>query len=155
MKDTIATFGCCTTRDIFRSAHTDYAKYFDIAFFNQRSSIISSMQPPVELDPAEVVILPHNRENDYRSHLVEDDLTKRFWEDLARTKPDYLIFDIAFDVVTGVLRINGKDYITNNYLDLPRTPLIKGAQIEILGCKESFEDFFPYGRITSPGSGNA
>ena len=142
MKSNIGVFGSCVSRDIFMSQHSDYKKYFNIGLDYQRSTIVSVMQPKFKYDLEDITILPHNNENDFGTLCLCNDFDKSFLDDPALNKLDFLIFDILFDILGGVLKTNNGRYISNNTLDLPRTNLYNKLDTEVVDVLTDFENYF-------------
>ena len=104
MKSDIGIFGSCVSRDIFMSQHSDYKKHFNIILDYQRNTIVSMMHPKFEYNLEDITILPHNNANDFRTQCLCNDFDKSFLNDPSLDKLDFLIFDILFDVLSGVLK---------------------------------------------------
>ena len=142
MKSNIGIFGSCTSRDIFMSQHSDYKKYFNIILDYQRGTIVSLMQPKFKYDLEDITILPHNSENDFRTQCLCNDFDKSFLNDDSLDKLDFLIFDILFDVLGGVLQTSDGSYISNNVLDLPDTKLYKKIDTTLVDVNTDFKNYF-------------
>ena len=120
MKPDIGIFGTCVSSGILRTEHNNYDDYFNLALIHQRSSIISLMHEPLEYNLDDIRLLPRNELNDYCTECIVNDFSKKFLEDIASTPLDYLMMDINFDVVAGLLQI-GDTYITNSPIDIQKT----------------------------------
>lgn len=148
-------FGSCVSSGILREEHNNYTDYFNLALIHQRSSIISLMQEPLEYNLDDISVLPHNELNDYCTECIANDFSKKFLEDIVETPVDYLIIDINFDVVAGLLQI-GDTYITNSPIDIQKTKFYRALdnkkELHIANdCKKFFslwksccDDFFDY-----------
>ena len=142
MKSNIGIFGSCVSRDIFMSRHSDYKKYFNIVLEYQRGSIVSVMQPKFEYNLEDITILPHNNVNDFRTQCLCSDFDKSFFDDPALGKVDLFIFDILFDMLSGVLQTSDGSYITNNILDFPYTDLYNKLDFRVVDVNTDFENYF-------------
>ena len=142
MKSNIGIFGSCVSRDIFMSIHSDYKKYFNIVADYQRGSIISIMQPKFEYDINDLTILPHDKSNDFGTQCLCYDYDKTFLSDPALDELEFLIFDILFDVLSGVLKTSDGNYITNNVIDYPRTKLSEKLDAEVFNGLTDFDNYF-------------
>lgn len=142
MKSNIGVFGSCVSRDIFMSQHSDYKKYFNISLDYQRSTIVSIMQPKFGYNLEDITILPHNKENDFRTQCLCNDFDKSFLNDPELNKIDILIFDILFDVLSGVLQTNDGSFISNDILDFPYTKLYNKIDTNVVDVITDFENYF-------------
>lgn len=142
MKFDVGIFGSCVSRDIFMTQHSDYKKHFNIVLDYQRGSIVSIMQPKFEYNLEDITILPHNKRNDFRTQCLCNDFDKSFLNDSSLDKLNFLIFDILFDVLSGVLQTNDGIYITNNILDFPYTKLYSKLDTQVVDVNTDFKNYF-------------
>lgn len=92
----------------------DYKKYFNVEISEQRQSIISVMQ---EKNNVDISLLKLNPPNNFQTRCLDSDLNKKFLSLMEKTVIDYLIIDVHFEVVLGILCYNGDKIITNdNYI---------------------------------------
>ncbi|MEJ9254744.1 DUF6270 domain-containing protein [Bacillus wiedmannii] len=136
----IAIIGSCDSRDIFRVQE----EYFNLTQYNitdyiARSSIVSMMSTPINLDVREI-----NLKSRFRMNSLYNDITKKAFVNLGEKckEIDYLVIDFMeerFDV----LKI-GDAYITNswefresNLMEEWSYDLIKRDEV---GLKEIWED---------------
>jgi Family of unknown function (DUF6270) len=81
----VSIFGSCITRDVFRLFPGDA----EVASYHSRSSLISLMSPPLEIDDTGTA-WPSN----FARKVVLADVRKLFFEDLEAAAPDVLIIDL-------------------------------------------------------------
>lgn len=113
---TVGVFGSCVSRDLFNSLIVpNYKNFFQIISYSQRTSIISLMQNSVNFD--EMDILSENNHNDS----IKYDLSKCWLSEIAKNPPDYIIMDVIYELIFGILILDDGNIITNNYWDLPKT----------------------------------
>lgn len=143
MKTKIGVFGSCITRDVFNSKFVhNYKEFFEVGVSAQRTSIISAMQEPFQIDEELITVYPKNRKNNIISQFIQKDLDKSFLKDMLENEIDYLIIDNYFEVRMGILYINN-NIITNNVWHLPRTELYKNSTDKlILKMVEYPEEYF-------------
>ena len=144
MVSTVSVLGSCVTRDLFYSkVISDYKSYFKLITYQGRSSLISLMSKPVNFN-----------ENDFSigNAIAEDFIKSDFRKDgvvgLVENPPDYLIIDILFDVIYGILYLPDGNIISNNTWDLYKTPfyknLIEGEndEFKILTISHNTNEYF-------------
>ena len=120
MKTRLGFFFFCSTRDIFRTPHNvKYKDEFEIVFQIQRGSLISLMQEPVPYTIESTRRIENGEEKVYCSEWIRDDLRKSLFDEI-RKGIDYLLLDVYFDTLFGVIVYDDK-IITNNYRDYPYT----------------------------------
>lgn len=142
MKSNVSVFGCCVSRDIFMSQHSDYKKYFNIIMDYHRSTIISIMQPKFEYDLEDIIILPDTKENNFRTQCLCNDFDKSFLDDPALNNTDFLIFDIMCDIIGGVLQTGDGSFISYNRLDLPPTKLYNKLDFKVVDVITDSDNYF-------------
>ena len=130
MKDKlrIGIFGSCISRDVFTTYYNDYKQHFQLVFSHERESLISLFQNPMSFDEEDIKISPPSKKNLFRIKNIFNDFSKSFFEDLNKGI-DYLIIDIYFEVLFGILILDDGSIITNNKWDLPKTHLYKHLNI--------------------------
>jgi hypothetical protein len=92
---TVGIFGSCVTRDLFE----DPALRPALGPYFARSSMISAVAPPVEIDAERVVIA-----SDWQRRCLLADFDKTFFATLAEAPPDWLVLDLIderFDLLYG------------------------------------------------------
>lgn len=149
---TVGVFGSCVSRDLFNSKIVpNYKTFFQIISYSQRTSIISLMQNSVNFD--EMDILSENNHNDS----IKYDLSKCWLSEIAKNPPDYIIMDVIYELIFGILILDDGNIITNNYWDLPKTKfyetikdkstaltIIKDSKTYFKLYKESIDLFFNF-----------
>ena len=143
MKTKIAIYGSCISRDLFNSHFVpDYKEFFEVAADVQRTTMISLMQNPLEIDKNLIDILPHNTKNNVSKKFIDEDLNKIFLKNLIEKDIDYLIIDNYFEFLFGILYFDN-NIITNNFWDLPKTQFYKIMPDKFsLKIYENFEEYF-------------
>lgn len=116
----VGILGSCVTREVFTTYYNDYKNHFDLIFSHERESLISLFQDPIEFDEEDIKIYPDSKKNRFRSKNIFNDLSKSFFEDLKRGI-DYLIIDVYFEALFGIMVLENGSIITNNKWDLPKT----------------------------------
>ena len=129
-------FGSCTTREVFTTYYNDYKEHFNLVFSHERESFISLFDEPLCFDENQLKLYPDSKKNQFRSRNMINDLSKSFLEDLKRGI-DFLIIDVYFEVLFGILKLDNGHIITNNKWDLPKTEFYKN-----LGDYDSFEIYY-------------
>ena len=113
---TVGVFGSCVSRDLFNSQIVpNYKTFFQIISYSQRTSIISLMQNNIKFDEKDIIF-----ENDYNNS-IRYDLSKCWLSEIANNPPDYIIMDVIYELIFGILILDDGNIITNNYWDLPKT----------------------------------
>lgn len=113
---TVGVFGSCVSRDLFNSQIVpNYKTFFQIISYSQRTSIISLMQNNIKFDEKDIIF-----ENDYNDS-IRYDLSKCWLSEIANNPPDYIIMDVIYELIFGILILDDGNIITNNYWDLPKT----------------------------------
>ena len=143
MKTKIAIYGSCISRDLFNSHFVpDYKEFFEVAADVQRTTMISLMQNPMEIDKNLIDMLPHNTKNNVSKKFIVEDLNKIFLKNLIEKDIDYLIIDNYFEFLFGILYFDN-NIITNNFWDLPKTQFYKIMPNKFsLKIYENFEEYF-------------
>ena len=96
----IAVFGSCFSRN-FLSTQTyfnpDYKDYFNCIYTQFHSSIIAIISEPIsiQLDPYDDIPLEKKK-------FVKMDFEKKFWKELEKEIPEYLIIDLYSDALKNV-----------------------------------------------------
>lgn len=142
MKTRLGFFGCCSTRDIFRTPHNvKYKDEFEIVFQIQRGSLISLMQEPVPYTIESTRRIENGEEKVYCSEWIRDDLRKSLFDEI-RKGIDYLLLDVYFDTLFGVIVYDDK-IITNNYRDYPYTAFYSNIKNKkVLTMIDNHDEFF-------------
>lgn len=113
---TVGVFGSSVSRDLFNSQIVpNYKTFFQIISYSQRTSIISLMQNNIKFDEKDIIF-----ENDYNNS-IRYDLSKCWLSEIANNPPDYIIMDVIYELIFGILILDDGNIITNNYWDLPKT----------------------------------
>lgn len=113
---TVGVFGSCVSRDLFNSQIVpNYKTFFQIISYSQRTSIISLMQNNIKFDEKDIIF-----ENNYNDS-IRYDLSKCWLSEIANNPPDYIIMDVIYELIFGILILDDGNIITNNYWDLPKT----------------------------------
>lgn len=112
---TVGVFGSCVSRDLFNSQIVpNYKTFFQIISYSQRVSIISLMQKGINFDEKDIAFENNNDSIKY-------DLSKCWLSEIAKNPPDYIIMDVIYELIFGILILDDGNIITNNYWDLPKT----------------------------------
>ena len=110
MVNTVGVIGSCVTRDLFYSeVIPDYKNFFKLTTFQGRSTLISLMQQPYSYNKKDI-----ETGNKVFTEFIESDFRKDGIKGLVNQPPDYLIIDILFDVIFGVILLNDGNIISNN-----------------------------------------
>lgn len=121
MIHSVGVFGSCVTRDLFNSNFCpNYKQYFKVVADSQRSTIISFMADPVQIDFEDIKI-----DNPVSMRLLKEDFLKNKRFELFQMQPEYYVFDINFDVIFGIIILDDGNIITNNIWNLPLTSFYK------------------------------
>lgn len=121
MIHSVGVFGSCVTRDLFNSKFCpNYKQYFKVVTDSQRSTIISFMADPVQIDFEDIKI-----DNPVSMRLLKEDFLKNKRFELFQIQPEYYVFDINFDVIFGIIILDDGNIITNNMWNLPLTSFYK------------------------------
>ncbi len=138
----VGVFGSCASRDVFNSSiNANYKDYFKNYMGISRSSIISSMQPPLIYDEDSIKILPETKENLYFTKEIKSDFTKRLLTHLQNVDIDYLIMDNDYDVFLGLLYVDNQ-IITNNHIVLKYTDFYKNLKEKpVLTIQDNTEEY--------------
>lgn len=116
MVNTVGVIGSCVTRDLFFSkVIPDYKNFFKLTTFQGRSTLISLMQQPYKYNKEDI-----KTENKIDMGFIETDFRKEGIKGLIKQPPDYLIIDILFDVIFGVILLNDGNIISNNTWTFPK-----------------------------------
>lgn len=96
----IAVFGTCFSRNFLSSApyfNPDYKEYFNCVFTQFHSSIITIMSEPltINLDRYDDIPLENKK-------FVVADFEKKFWKEMSKNSPDYLVVDLYTDALRSV-----------------------------------------------------
>lgn len=73
------------------------------------------MQNNIKFDEKDIIF-----ENDYNNS-IRYDLSKCWLSEIANNPPDYIIMDVIYELIFGILILDDGNIITNNYWDLPKT----------------------------------
>lgn len=144
MKTKIAVLGSCVSRDLFNSYFVpNYKEFFEVRMDAQRTSMISLMQNPFDIDKKLLNIPPYNRKNNARTKYITHDLNKVFLKNLIENDDiDYLIIDNYFEFLFGILYFDDT-IITNNFWDLPETQFYKNISNKLcLNIHDYFDEYF-------------
>ncbi len=127
MNSKIAIFGSCVSMDTFRSVHNpNYKDNFDLIAIQLRSSLISLMSEPIQFNEKEIEITPLTPQNKFKTNILRDDLNKSLLKKL-NFEVEYLIIDLYFDLIFGVLSSN-RGVITNNHWDYTESDFYKNLK---------------------------
>ena len=124
----VGILGSCVTREVFTTYYNDYKQHFDLIFSHERESLISLFQNPINFLDEDIKILPDSKKNQFRSRNISNDLSKSFFDDLEKGI-DYLIIDVYFEILFGILILDDNTIITNNKWDLHKTNFYKKMNI--------------------------
>lgn len=143
MKTKVALLGSCISRDVFNSHFVpNYKEFFEVITDVQRTTLISLMQDPVEIEECLIDISPHNSKNIARTRCISNDLNKFFLRNLIEMDVDYLIIDNYFEVLYGILYYDNT-IISNNFWDLPETQFYQNMSDKLnLNLYENFDEYF-------------
>lgn len=137
----IGVLGSCSTRNVFTTQYNDYKQHFELIFSYERISLISIFQNPVKFKKEDIVILPDDATNRFRTRNIEKDFKKSFLSDLKKGI-DVLILDFYFEALFGILMFDD-NIITNNIWDLPSTDFYKNLEnTKICTMYENPEKYF-------------
>lgn len=145
----IGRFASCISRDAFRSAYNpDYKNNFKINLDMARCSLISLFEPPYAVNEEDLAIEPQTPENLARIRGIKEDLQKVFFKKMAENKIDYLIIDEYFEVLFGLIKIDGT-FITNNTWDLPLTDFYKKlTDKQVITLENNFEEYMGLWKVS-------
>ena len=116
MINTVNVIGSCVTRDLFCSkVIPDYKNFFKLLSYQGRSTLISLMQQPYEYNKDDI-----KAKNKVDTEFIEADFRKDGIKRLIQQPPDYLIIDILFDVIFGVILLDEGNIISNNTWTFPK-----------------------------------
>ena len=73
------------------------------------------MQNNIKFDEKDIIF-----ENNYNDS-IRYDLSKCWLSEIANNPPDYIIMDVIYELIFGILILDDGNIITNNYWDLPKT----------------------------------
>jgi Family of unknown function (DUF6270) len=104
MLSRVSIFGSCITRDVFRLFPDDA----EVASYHSRSSLISLMSPPLEVDDSGT-----EWPSSFARKVVLADFRKLFFEDLEAAAPDVLVVDLMSERF-DLLRAPGT-YVTRSW----------------------------------------
>lgn len=104
----IAILGSCVTRDMVQFLSKDVALVLYVA----RTSLASLVAQPVEVDERSIQCEPA-----FNRRVVYWDMTKLFWEEIEKARPDVLVVDFI-DERFDLLRKGGQIVTRSNYLSL-------------------------------------
>lgn len=128
----VAVLGSCVSRDNFNSKFIpDYKKYATCVLHQNQMSMISLNSDPIPFDEK---LIDNLSPFDTRHFTTE--LNKRFFSEMKKYQPDYLIVDFYGDLFYGVQKV-GDSYITNKKWLFKQTSLY-----ERLDIREEFQMFF-------------
>lgn len=109
----IAVYGSCISRDPFTTRfNKDYKKKYNCVITDQKHSFISTVQEKENVFESGI-FLPENEENSYKNKCIKDDLERTFIDLMLSNDIDYLIFDINFEVQTGVISYDDGKFLSN------------------------------------------
>lgn len=138
----VGIFGSCATREVFTTFYNDYKNHFNLIFTHERESFISLFDKPMDFNPDELRLLPDTKKNQFRYKNMVNDLSKSFFKDMEKGI-DYLIIDVYFEVLYGVLILEDGTIITNNKWDLPKTNFYdKLNNFRICELNKDSEEYF-------------
>lgn len=124
----VGILGSCVSREVFTTYYNDYKKDFELIFSHERESFISLFQNQINFDEKDIQILPPSKKNQFRFKNIFNDFSKSFFVDLNKGI-DYLIIDVYFEALFGVLVLEDGSIITNNKWDLPKTNFYKKINV--------------------------
>ncbi|RYL95170.1 hypothetical protein EWI07_03900 [Sporolactobacillus sp. THM7-4] len=134
----VAVVGSCVTRDVFNSRFVkNYKKYYNCILTQNQSSMISLMSDPVLFDSSKI----DNQKDTYSLKNTRQDLTKEILPLLKEKQPSFIILDFFGDVHFSVLKLNDKQYITNNRWKIMKTTFYKEIQEKNVLDNQSDEYF--------------
>lgn len=140
MVTTVSILGSCVTRDLFNSkVIPDYKDFFKLITYQGRASIISMMQPPLEFNSNDVFT-----GDTIDSNFIKSDLRKDGINGLIKNPPEFLIIDILFDVIFGILYCEDGTIISNNTWSLHKTIFYNKlhGKYKILTIQDNTTDYF-------------
>jgi len=140
---TIAIYGSCISKDPFTTIfNKNYKEYFDAIINDQRHSFISTMQEKKDIPDEDIIIQPLEGNNKFETKCIKEDLEKKFITDITENNPDYLIFDVHFEIENGVLQYNNNEYISN-FARLHKTRLYnKLSNKKAITMQDDTQEFF-------------
>ncbi len=113
-KKNISIYGSCITKDPFTSVfNKNYKNRYNCIINDQRHSFISTMQDPQEINGDELMIFPETSSNLFLSKCIRQDFEKTFIDLMSTNKIDYLVFDINFEVESGIIIFDDGKILTN------------------------------------------
>lgn len=104
MRKNIAIYGSCISKDPFTTYFNEnYKEKYNCIINDQKHSFISTMQEKEEFDESDLIISPDNSDNRFQSKCIKEDLEKTFITSMLNNEIDYLIIDINFEILHGVM----------------------------------------------------
>lgn len=124
----IALLGSCIIRDPFTTFYNeDYKKYFDLKIAQERHSLISIMQEKKIVDESLLELSSDVSSNEFKFQCLKEDFNKSFLDLIKKDSIDYLILDVYFDVIWGIIKYNNNQIMTNDD-SLKYTEYFKGME---------------------------
>ena len=121
----IAIYGSCITKFPFTTTYNpDYKKKYKCIINDQLHSFISTMQESEEYDEKDIILSPDTLFTRLVIKSIKQDLEKSFIKAIKNNKIDYLVFDVYYDVLCGIMQYDENKIISSMSL-LDKTPLFK------------------------------
>lgn len=112
----VAILGSCVTRD----AVAHFPSGLDLVLYAARTSFLSLTAPPVDVDESAI-----NIASAFARRIVYWDLSKSFWSELERAKPDAVIIDLI-DERFNLLKRGDRIVVRSPYLVPVEKTLLPG-----------------------------
>lgn len=121
----VAIYGSCATKFPFTTIYNpDYKERYKCIINDQLHSFISTVQEPEEYDLEEISFTPNLTFNYFITKSIKQDLEKSFIRTIKNYRTDYVIFDVYYDVVRGIVLFDD-DKMLSNITNLDKTEFYK------------------------------
>lgn len=119
MKYRVAIIGACFSRDMFNSKFVeDWREDFECIYFAFQTSMLSLVSSPIPY-PRSVLSFESKHFKVRYKHFLVHELDKTVLNDLLSLSPDLILLDFFADAQQGVVKIDGKSYMTRQPGDMP------------------------------------
>jgi hypothetical protein len=118
----IAVLGSPVTLDVFNPLFVKKTRNFYNCVLSQNQiSFISLMSNPIPFEHTKI----DNQPDEYSKENIYKELSKEVLSLLKKQRPSYIIIDFFGDIHHGVVKLNEKQYITNNRWKIKNTTFYK------------------------------
>lgn len=139
----IAIYGSCISKDPFTTYfNKNYKEKYNCIINDQKHSFISTMQEKEDFDESDLIILPDNSDNRFQSKCIKEDLEKTFIDSMLNNKIDYLVVDINFEILHGIICYDDGKFLTK-IADIEKTKFYsKQKNIKVLTLYDNPHQYF-------------